>query len=136
MSLVSAFGLGVWNAWIFIGSTLLVTFLSILLMTKKGASDGLGSYSSGSTNYQRNLSFLETSPVSNGSIAVFGVNIASALWVFLLLTIILGVGVNRPYLVKVEEAHCLGHYGTPYREYMKRTSRWIGIPKSQEKMIV
>jgi protein-S-isoprenylcysteine O-methyltransferase Ste14 len=61
---------------------------------------------------------------------LLGVGIASVSWVFLLFTIILGVGVTRPF-VKVEEAQCLGHYGAAYREYMNRTPRWIGIPKSR-----
>jgi protein-S-isoprenylcysteine O-methyltransferase Ste14 len=62
-----------------------------------------------------------------------GVSILSASWVFLLLTIIIGVGVTRPYSVKVEEAQCLGYYGAAYREYMNRTPRWIGIPKSEKR---
>jgi protein-S-isoprenylcysteine O-methyltransferase Ste14 len=62
-----------------------------------------------------------------------GVNIASVSWIFLLFTIISVIGVTRPYSVKVEEAQCLGHYGTAYREYMNRTPRWIGIPKSKKK---
>jgi protein-S-isoprenylcysteine O-methyltransferase Ste14 len=61
-----------------------------------------------------------------------GVSIMSASWVFLLFTIISGVGVTRPYFVKIEEAQCLGHYGAAYREYMNRTPRWIGIPKSEK----
>jgi len=64
---------------------------------------------------------------------LLGVSIASVSWVFLLFTIIFGVGVTRPYFVKVEEAQCLGHYGAAYREYMNRTPRWIGIPKSEIK---
>jgi len=64
---------------------------------------------------------------------LLGVSIASVSWVFLLFTIIFGVGVNRPYFVKVEEAQCLGHYGAAYREYMNRTPRWIGIPKSKKR---
>ena len=63
---------------------------------------------------------------------LLGVSIASASWVFLLFTIISGVGATRPYFVKVEEAQCLGHYGAAYREYMNRTPRWIGMPKSKE----
>ena len=65
-----------------------------------------------------------------GVFVFLGVSILSASWVFLLLTIIFGVGVTRLYFIKIEEAQCLGHYGTTYREYMKRTPRWIGIPKS------
>jgi protein-S-isoprenylcysteine O-methyltransferase Ste14 len=61
-----------------------------------------------------------------------GVSIISASWVFLLLTIILGVGVTRPYFIKIEEAECIGHYGAAYLEYMNRTPRWLGIPKSKK----
>jgi hypothetical protein len=64
---------------------------------------------------------------------LLGVSIISASWVFLLFTIISGVGATRPYFVKIEEAQCLGHYGDAYREYMNRTPRWIGIPKSEKK---
>ena len=32
--------------------------------------------------------------------------------------------------VKAEERCCLERYGNVYREYMNRTPRWIGIPKS------
>jgi protein-S-isoprenylcysteine O-methyltransferase Ste14 len=67
-----------------------------------------------------------------GVFVFLGVSIMSASWFFLSLTIIFGVGVTRPYFVKVEEAECLGHYGAAYREYMNRTPRWIGIPKSRK----
>ena len=65
-----------------------------------------------------------------GVFIFLGVSILSASWVFLLFTIIFGVGVTRPYFIKIEEAQCLGHYGAAYREYMNRTPRWMGIPKS------
>jgi len=61
-----------------------------------------------------------------------GVSIISASLVFLLLTIILGVGVTRPYFIKIEEAECIGHYGAVYLEYMNRTPRWLGRPKSKK----
>lgn len=67
-----------------------------------------------------------------GVFIFLGVSILSASWIFLLFTIIFGVGVTRPYFVKIEEAQCLGHYGARYREYMNRTPRWIGIPKSKK----
>ena len=62
---------------------------------------------------------------------LLGVSIASASWVFLLFPIIVGVG--AVYFIKIEEAHCIGHYGKAYREYMDRTPRWIGIPKSEKR---
>jgi protein-S-isoprenylcysteine O-methyltransferase Ste14 len=57
-----------------------------------------------------------------------GVSLASASWVFLLFPIVVGVG--AAYFIKMEEAQCIGYYGAVYREYMNRTPRWIGIPKS------
>ncbi len=64
-----------------------------------------------------------------GIIMLLGVSIITASWVFLLFTIIFGVGVTRTYIINIEEAQCLGHYRTAYREYMNRTPRWIGLPK-------
>src|SRR4030067_2476943 len=62
---------------------------------------------------------------------LLGASIASASWVFLLFPIIVGVG--AVYFIKIEEAQCIGHYGNAYREYMDRTPRWIGIPKSEKR---
>jgi protein-S-isoprenylcysteine O-methyltransferase Ste14 len=56
------------------------------------------------------------------------VGIASASWIFLLFTIIWAVFVSIS--VKDEERYCLERYGLAYREYMNRTPRWLGIPKS------
>jgi protein-S-isoprenylcysteine O-methyltransferase Ste14 len=196
MSLVPAFELGLWNAWIFMVPALLVMLLTIILMTKKGAPGGPAravqrACKSKTTLLVASLSkiiyfpaviysiFLPlqlrtiwfyvglpitllglvgtilvlvdwvntpaSEPVTRGiyrysrhpmyvteAIIFLGVSIISASWVFLLITFIFAVGVTRPYSVKVEEAECLGHYGTAYREYMKRTPRWIGIPKSKK----
>ena len=60
-----------------------------------------------------------------------GVSVASGSWVFLLFPIIVGVG--AVYFIKIEEAQCIGHYGNAYREYMNRTPRWMGIPKSEKR---
>ena len=58
-----------------------------------------------------------------------GVGIATASWVFVLLAV---VYVILPLLwVSAEERHCLKYYGDAYREYMKKTPRWIGMPKSE-----
>jgi protein-S-isoprenylcysteine O-methyltransferase Ste14 len=59
-----------------------------------------------------------------------GVSIISASWVFLVFPLIIGVG--AAHFIKMEEAQTLGHYGKVYSEYMKRTPRWIGIPKSEK----
>jgi protein-S-isoprenylcysteine O-methyltransferase Ste14 len=67
-----------------------------------------------------------------GMFLVFGgTGIACVSWVFLLLTavfiILFHIGVVS------EERFCLQKYGDAYREYMNRTPRWIGIPKSRKK---
>ena len=60
-----------------------------------------------------------------------GVGIATASWVFILFSIVCAV----LWLVPVipEERGCLEKYGDAYREYMNRTPRWLGMPKSGEK---
>ncbi len=60
----------------------------------------------------------------------FGVSIASASWVFLLVSIVFLVLISLSAFD--EERYCLGKYGDAYRKYMNRTPRWIGIPKSRE----
>ena len=43
------------------------------------------------------------------------------------------VALGAAHFIKMEEAFCLGHYGAAYREYMNKTPRWIGIPKSNKR---
>ena len=57
-----------------------------------------------------------------------GIGIASASGLFLLL-IIIQIALSAS-IVAAEERYCLEKYGDAYREYMNRTPRWIGIPKS------
>ena len=57
-----------------------------------------------------------------------GTSLACVSWFFLLLAMIWIIIANSG--VVAEERLCLEMYGDSYREYMKRTPRWIGIPKS------
>ncbi len=57
-----------------------------------------------------------------------GIGIASASGLFLLLTII-QIALAMA-IAPAEERFCLEKYGDTYREYMNKTPRWIGIPKS------
>jgi protein-S-isoprenylcysteine O-methyltransferase Ste14 len=61
-----------------------------------------------------------------------GTGIASASWVYLLLVLI-WLAPIRNVLMIPEERECRERFGDTYREYMDRTPRWIGIPKSTEK---
>jgi protein-S-isoprenylcysteine O-methyltransferase Ste14 len=67
----------------------------------------------------------------SGFLMIIGMGIACASWLFLLLTMIWLILSDRGAVA--EERFCLEKYGDAYREYMNRTPRWIGIPKSKEK---
>ena len=57
-----------------------------------------------------------------------GASLASASWLFFLLTIATVVLIRLEMIL--EETYCREKYGSTYYEYMNRTSRWLGIPKS------
>jgi protein-S-isoprenylcysteine O-methyltransferase Ste14 len=80
---------------------------------------------SGIYRYSRN-------PMQLSQVLIFlGVGIATASWVFLLLSV---AYIIMPILwVGAEERHCLKYYGDAYREYMNKTPRWLGLPKSGAK---
>ena len=62
-----------------------------------------------------------------GFLVLLGAGIASASWLFLLLSIV--AIILPPLFVEAEERYCIEKYGDAYREYINRTPRWIGIPK-------
>ena len=72
-------------------------------------------------HYSRHPMYITT------ALFLLGVGIASASWLFLLLSIIFTI-LNSLRTI-YEERFCLGKYGDAYREYMNKTPRWIGIPK-------
>jgi protein-S-isoprenylcysteine O-methyltransferase Ste14 len=60
-----------------------------------------------------------------------GIGIASASWIYLLYVMIEIILQN--ITLSAEERWCLEKYGDAYREYMDKTPKWIGIPKSEKK---
>jgi len=66
-----------------------------------------------------------------GFLLDLGIGLACTSWVFILYAIVDLVLMNT--MLKAEERFLLKKYGEEYREYMNRTSKWIGIPKSREK---
>lgn len=66
-----------------------------------------------------------------GFLSYVGIGIACASWIYLLYAIV-GL-VLMHIMVEPEERFLLEKYGDSYREYMDRTPRWIGIPKSGQK---
>jgi len=61
----------------------------------------------------------------------FSVGIASASWLFLLIFVAQSVSIRIAAVE--EERFCLEKYGEAYREYIDRTPRWLGLPKSGRK---
>jgi len=59
----------------------------------------------------------------------FSVGIAAASWVFLLVFVVQSVSIRIAAIE--EERFCLEKYGDAYREYIDKTPRWLGLPKSR-----
>ncbi len=75
---------------------------------------------------------ISRNPVYFGTFLIFtGIGLACASWLFLLLIAVFIV--LQDILIAPEERWCLEKYGDTYREYMNRTPKWIGSPKSEKK---
>ena len=60
---------------------------------------------------------------------LMGTSIASASWVFLILS---AIYCNMmAWQAQAEELVCINSFGNLYRDYMAKTPRWGGIPKSR-----
>jgi protein-S-isoprenylcysteine O-methyltransferase Ste14 len=64
----------------------------------------------------------------SAALMYLGIGIACASWVLLLCAVLWIVFFNLA--IPAEERSLLEKYGNAYRNYMKKTPRWIGIPKS------
>ena len=58
-----------------------------------------------------------------------GIGIATLSWIIIVASLLLAVMSYPTFLA--QERSCLEMYGDAYRDYMNRTPRWIGIPKSE-----
>ena len=75
---------------------------------------------------------ISRNPVYLGmTLSFIGIGIACASWLWLLLGAVGLILAN--ILLDAEERWCLEKYGDAYREYMSRTPKWIGMPKSEKK---
>jgi len=63
-----------------------------------------------------------------GYLILIGAGIASASWIFLLFSVVYIILSVIPTIA--EERFCLEKFGTAYRDYINRTPRWLGLPKS------
>ena len=56
-----------------------------------------------------------------------GAGISAASWIFIFLSLIMALCFYHEALI--EERYCLNRYGHAYREYARRSPRWIGLPR-------
>ena len=189
MLLIPAFEIGIWNAWIFMGCSLIPVIFLFMPLVSRGQK-GKTAFTAYFSKMQKNafsttqliffiliiysifvplklgtvwfyvglsvfligvipyamlaVNFVTTpldKPVTRGIyrysrhpmyltmfLMLLGAGIASASWIFLLLSVV--DIIMPPLFVEAEERYCLEKYGDAYREYMNRTPRYIGIPKS------
>jgi len=64
-------------------------------------------------------------------LVLFGIGVACASLIYLLCALVFII--LQHILIGAEERWCLGKYENAYREYMDRTPKWIGIPKSEKR---
>jgi len=111
------------TAWLYTGLALYLvgTVFLTLFFVDVAATPAGEPFTGGIYRYSRN-------PMYVGMFLQFiGIGIATASWLFLLIT--LAMIVPMWLIVTVEERSCVEKFGDAYREYMNRTPRWIGIPK-------
>jgi len=115
------------RVWFYVGLPItLIGFITGVIVILNWAASPLGEpVTNGLYRYSRHPMYV------TAFVFFLGVSIATASWVFLLFTILLIAA--SFYFAPVEERLCLEKYGDAYREYMKRTPRYIGIPKSEAK---
>ena len=110
--------------WFYIGALIFlfgfIFDLSILTTLRSAKSDK--PFTNGPYKYSRHPGYFSLFMI------MISISIISVSWVFLLITIICGI--HLIIVTPVEEKYCLEKYGKVYKEYIERTPRWIGLPKS------
>jgi protein-S-isoprenylcysteine O-methyltransferase Ste14 len=112
------------TSWFYIGLVVylvgIVMFLSSIITVAKTPMGQI--FTRGMYHYSRH-------PLYVSFIFIFvGISVASASWLFLLLS--MGWMVFPISQVTKEEKGCLASFGAEYQEYMNRTPKWVGVPKS------
>jgi protein-S-isoprenylcysteine O-methyltransferase Ste14 len=112
------------TAWFYTGLAIFMlgVILSMILSVNIASTPSDVPITTGIYRYSRHPIYL------TAILRVVGMGIASASWVFLLLPASLLIGLF--IFAGAEERDTTEQYGEAYREYVKRTPRWIGIPKS------
>jgi protein-S-isoprenylcysteine O-methyltransferase Ste14 len=112
------------TAWFYVGLTLCILGVVVWTIAIVNIADiPLGElWNKGLYRYSRHPMYLGL------FLTLIGAGIASDSWILLLFSIVLII--LCALLLNTEERFCLEKFGDVYREYMNRTPRWIGLPKS------
>jgi protein-S-isoprenylcysteine O-methyltransferase Ste14 len=112
------------TAWFYVGlSVYLLGFvISIAALFSIAATKPGEPFTTGMYSYSRH-------PLTLGTLLPFiGVGIATISWLFLLLCVVLAV--LSHFSAVTEEEATANKFGKAYTDYIDKTPRWIGIPKS------
>jgi protein-S-isoprenylcysteine O-methyltransferase Ste14 len=112
------------TVWLYLGLLIFAAALVMTVMiTHSFATTPLGEpVTRGIYRISRHPTYL------SGFLLYVGMGVACVSWVMMLCGMLWAVLWH--IVVPAEERFLLEKYGESYREYMKRTPRWIGIPKS------
>jgi len=112
------------SIWFYIGLLIFlfgfIFNLSILITLRSANPDK--PFTKGPYKYSRHPGY------SSLFMIMISIAIMSLSWIFLILTIICGI--HLIVVAPLEEKYCLNKYGKVYQDYINKTPRWIGIPKS------
>lgn len=111
--------------WFYIGLLIflfgLIIDLSTLYTFSKAKPEG--PFTTGPYRYSRH-------PVYFGFFLMYiSISLMTLSWIFLIITIIFGI--HFIIVAPAEERYCLQKYGREYKDYMKKTPRYIGLSKSK-----
>jgi len=117
--------LKVGTAWFYVGLVIYLLGLAALITSMVNITiTPLGQvFTKGLYRYSRHPGYISMLLLN------LGVAIASASWIFLLYSILNMVFLHSQALA--EERGCLETYGEEYKDYMHRTPRWLGLPRSE-----
>jgi protein-S-isoprenylcysteine O-methyltransferase Ste14 len=112
-----------WTAWFYTGLALFILGLVLVILTVSefAAAPGGEVVTGGVYRFSRHPFYL------GYSLVFLGTGIASASWLFLLVWAVL-IGLMHIVIIAEEESMA-GKHGNAYLEYVKKTPRWIGLPR-------
>ena len=113
------------TVWFYVG--LPISILGILMCFMVGVSFSTAPLDKPITNGVYSIS--RHPAYFSGFLVNLGIGICCLSWVFVLCAVALIISYHI-MVVQSEEPATIDKYGDAYREYMNRTPRWIGIPKS------